>query len=359
MRIALLEMYAGDPMSTGERCRALVRFLAAKGHEVDVLAPSPERLNDFHRFRFSVWSRLKRRALGRRRLPHLWDYVADEMEPRVRSGGYDVVMARLQPVAYTLTRLDGCLRIFDCANIGFLESYHGWNADMSEIEIEYEKEMAIFRSADHVFLHHEILTRFFRTHVFDDDKVRTVRMGCYPATRTASFSRAPRIVYAGSYEYIQDPYLLSLLTKASPYPIECYGKKDPNYPFLPARLAYKGYAPEMSFLADYHVGLITVSRDRLRRHSPSTKFAYYFAHGLPVLFPEWMKEGYTYEAAVPYTEENFVEQARSVCESEDTWRRLSEAAIAIGRELDWEKTLAPLEQLLQAERETTTARRRG
>jgi glycosyltransferase involved in cell wall biosynthesis len=346
MKIALLEMYTDDKMATGERARALQPFLQTHGHQVDVLAPSPQRLERFYRFRFSFWSRLKRRTLHRKTLPHLWDYIADELEPKIQAGNYDVVIARLQPVAYVLTRSLNCLKIFDSANIGFLETYHSWGADLSELEIDYRKEMAIYEAADYIFLHHELLTEFFKKYVYNNQKIMTVRMGCYASERFAAYSPNPRIVYAGSYNYIQDPFLLSLLSSCSPYPIDCYGGKDPNYSFLPVPLNYRGYQAKMDFLTDYQFGLITVSKDRLRAHSPSTKFAYYFSYGLPVLFPEWMQEGHTYEAAIPYNEENFAEQVERVARNENLWRRLSEAAKQIAESLVWDKVLQPVLEVL-------------
>ena len=359
MKIALLEMYPGDPMATGERARALTAFLSGRGHDVHTIGPSPDLLADFQRFRFSVWSRLKRRALGRRFLPHLWDYLADDLTPRIRAGAFDVVMGRLQPVAYALTRLDdSVLKIFDTANIGFLETYHGWNADLTEVELEYAKEMEIYRAADHVFLHHQLLADFFRKHVYDDPKVQAVRMGSSPASGRAKHSASPRLVYAGSYDYIQDPYLLSLLCGQSPYPIECYGNKNPNFSFLPKPLDYRGFSAGTGFLQDYQCGVITISQDRLRRVSPSTKFAYYFANGLPVLFPEWMEEGHTYEAAVPYTEATFAGQARRVCEDPAGWQRLSDAALAAAATLTWDRVLQPIDDILTrwSERRASVAR---
>jgi len=347
VRIALLEMCADAQMATGERSRALQSFLGERGHCVDLIAPSPERLDDFHRFRFSAWSRLKRRALKRKHLPHLWDYVADDLATRIEAGRYDVVIGRTQPAAYALTRCAGhALKIFDTANISFLETYHGWNADLSEVDVEYRKELEIYKAADHIFFHHAILADFVRKNVFDDPKVTAVRMGCYPTSTSAVYSASPRLVYAGSYSYIQDPYLLSMLSGVSPYPIECYGHKDPNYAFLPSPLLYRGFAPELTFLAEYQCGVITISQDRLRRHSPSTKFAYYFAAGLPVLFPDWMEEGHTYAAAVPYTETSFADQAKKVCGDRGAWEALAADARAIAADLSWDRVLQPLDDIL-------------
>lgn len=311
---------------------------------MDVVSPPAHLVQGFAHFRMSLRSRIRRRLTGGT-LPHLWDHLADALAPRV-AGRYDVVIARGAATGYTLTRLPrGATRILDIPNIEYLEMYYG-GADPAEIESYYRKEREVYDAADHILLHHEILTRFFREHVLDHEKVATVRMGCDPAARQAAHAPAARLVYAGSYEYIQDPYLLSLLAAASPFPIECYGGRNPNRAFLPTRLDYRGYAADPSFLADYQAGLITVSPDRLRRHSPSTKFAYYFAHGLPVFFPEWMEEGRTYPAAIAYSEENFSARVRELMEDRERWSRLSLAALEVSRGLRWDVVLAPLDALL-------------
>jgi hypothetical protein len=178
--------------------------------------------------------------------------------------------------------------------------------------------------------------------------VVTVRLGADPAPETASFLSPARIVYAGSYDYIQDPFLLSLLSARSPVPIDCYGSRDPNRPYLPHPLQYRGYEATTSFLARYQLGLITVSQDRLRRHSPATKFAYYFARGLPVLFPEWMLEGHGYTAAVPYTEASFPLVVEGIVGDRERWETLSAQALEIASSLRWETVLAPLVPLLSA-----------
>jgi hypothetical protein len=349
MKIAILEQNIGDKTATGERCRAMEIVLRAKGHEVDVLAPSGERFAQFARYKFSFSSRLKRRLLGRKHLPHLWDYIADEMEPRLQAGKYEAVIARLQNVAYTLTREFDFVKIFDVANVSYLEHYHSWGVDLSELELYYEKELAIYQAVDYILSPHEIWTKYFRENVYDNDKVVTARLGCYLPERIAAYAPSPRLVYAGSYDYIQDPLLLSLLTKQSPYPIDCYGSRNPNYKFLPMQLNYRGYRPTPDFLADYQFGLITVSRDRLRQHSPATKFPYYFSYGLPVLFPEWMKEGHEYEAAIPYNEDNFVEQIHHAAD-EEVWRALSEKARRIAENITWDQVLSPLIKVLDNQR---------
>jgi hypothetical protein len=355
MKVAILEYSQDQKSATGVRGRAIKDYLEKIGHFVEILTPRPERIEWFNRERYAVASRLKRRLLRRKTLPHLWDFVADELESPIRRGQFDVIIGRGPETGYALTRpLEG-LKIFDMLNIVFLENYYAWNADLNEVEETFEKEKRIFESVDYILSTHDLQTEYFLQH-FDGkkrltDKVVTVRLGCDPVSRYAEFSQAPRIVYAGSYYFIQDPYLLAYLTKITPFAIDCYGPKDPNRTFFPAPLNYKGYASAIDFLADYQLGIITVSRDTLRQYSPATKFPYYFAHGLPVLFPDWMKEGYTYpQCAIPFNEENFVAQAKSAVEPA-TWQRMSEAAKCLANQLQWTNVLTPLGELIAAERQ--------
>jgi hypothetical protein len=84
MRIALLEFDAQIPTATGVRGRAIVRHLRERGHTVDVLTLEPGLLAQFERSRFGLLSRVSGRLSGRRALPHLWDAVADRLEPQLK-----------------------------------------------------------------------------------------------------------------------------------------------------------------------------------------------------------------------------------------------------------------------------------
>jgi hypothetical protein len=349
MRIAILEHDPDGKSATGVRGRAIRDFLKGRGHDVQFVSPPAGTTRQYARHRISLWSRVRRRLTGSA-LPHLWDYLADRLEPQLRRGNYDAVIARGQDLAHVLTRDVPGLKILDMANILYLESYYSWGANRAEVEDSYDKEVRVWKAVDWIVSPHEILTRYFVDHLGKvgdfSGKTITARLGCDSVGRTARFAIPLRLVYAGSYYYIQDPYLLARLAQLSPYTIDCYGPEDPNRSFLPASLNYKGYEPGTGFLAEYQIGLITVSRDDLRQHSPSTKFPYYFAHGLPVLFPEWMKEGYEYpDCAVPFNEQNFVEVVKSLVD-QARWKRLSEAALDRARGLSWDRALRPLESLL-------------
>lgn len=353
MRIALLEVDPENRSATGVRGRALASFLRAEGHAVEILSPPAGAVARAFGWEYSLAARLRRRLRRERWLRHPWEYLADEFEALVRPlSRFDALVGRGQAASHVFTRIQGPLKLLDMANIDHLELYYGGVVDLGQVERTYEREMEVFEAADRILCHHEVLTRFLADRLSDRPelawKLLTVRMGCSPAARRARYDAAPRIVYAGSAMYIQDPFLLASLARTSPFPLECYGPSDPNRSFLPSRLAYRGYAPDLSFLADYQVGLITVSRDLLRRNSPSTKFADYFAHGLPVLFPEWMREGHEYAGcAAPYTEETYRDVAQAVAGCPATWQAMSERALEVSREVAWDHVLRPLADLLR------------
>jgi hypothetical protein len=349
-RVAILEHAGAASSATGVRGRAIATFLRRCGHTVDIVQPTAEDMRRFARARRSWRARVARRWNRRATLPHMWDLIADWLEPRLRAGHYDVVIARSQDVGYVLTRRLASTAVYDMANIGFLEEYYSWSANLAEVEATFDRELELFEAVDWILSPHPLLTEYFSRH-FDRNrklasKVLTVRLGADLPERLATYAEEPRVVYAGSYYYIQDPYLLSELTRTSPVAIDCYGFRDPNRRFLPAPVNYRGYRETTEFLADYQFGLITVSRDALRQHSPATKFPYYFAYGLPVLFPDWMKEGYEYpDCAIPYSELTFAGQVAAASDRA-RWNAMSAAAAKRGRELSWNNVLKPLIEIL-------------
>jgi len=352
LRVAILEVDPDGLSATGIRGRAMAGFLRARGHHVSVLHPPPGFLERASRARISLRSRLARRLRGARSLPHLWDALAAALRPQIERGGFDVVIGRGQHAAHATTGMTGFRKVLDAPNVEFLEGYYAAAPDLALVEATFDREETLLRDVHHVLVPHPLLQTFL-LEAFPrveglGKKLVTVGLGAEPARRHARFSPEPRIVYAGSSYYFQDPLLLSRLAGLSPFPIACYGPQDPNRRFFPTALRYKGYAPDADFLADYQFGLITVSRDRLRQLSPVTKMAYYLMHGLPVLFPEWMKEGHELpDCAVPYHEDTFEDRVREAS-TLPRWEALAASARTAGARRSWEETLLPLAKLLEA-----------
>lgn len=336
LRVAIVELSLEHRSGTARPGEAMERVLGTRGHHVQRLGP--ER---------GLLERLRR---GRSTDP--LDGLADHLARGLKAERFDVVIARGIEVGRVLERdLGGALRVLDWPNVGYVEAYSTSESDLGRVDALFRRERRLLVATDLVLSPSAHLTRFIESTVAVEGlagKLVTALLGCDEAKRTATFSSAPRIVYAGSLYPIQDPYLLSRLTGLSPFPIECYGPRPPADGYLPHRLAYRGFAADESFLADYQVGLITVARDRLREYSPATKLPYYFAHGLPVLFPGWMKEGHDHpDCALPYEEGTFVSQARLLLEPE-RWQRMSAAALVAAEARNWRRTLAPLVEAIES-----------
>jgi hypothetical protein len=352
LRVAILEVDPAGLSATGIRGRAMAGFLRARGHLVSVLHPPSGFLEGFARARISLRSRVARRLTGSPSLPHLWDALASALRPQIAAGGFDVVIGRGQHTAHATSGMSGFMKVLDAPNVEFLEHYYAAAPDFALVEATFDREEALLRDVHHVLLPHRLLHGFL-VEAFPgveglERKLVTVGLGAEPARRHACFSREPRIVYAGSSYYFQDPLLLSRLAGRSPFPVDCYGPLDPNRRFLPTPLRYQGYARDADFLADYQFGLVTVSRDRLRQYSPVTKLAYYLMHGLPVLFPEWMREGRELpDCAVPYDEDTFGERVLQAA-SPARWESLAASARSAGAGRSWAEALKPLAQLLEA-----------
>jgi hypothetical protein len=173
------------------------------------------------------------------------------------------------------------------------------------------------------------------------DNLMQLNWGCTPARERVKFAAPPRVVFMSSMSsrFINLP-LLSRLAKL--YPIDVYGGPPPD-PAL--GLNYRGWAPP-SVLAGYQIGLITCSTDELRRDGFSAKNMVYVAHGLPVLVPSWRRHMELIKGSVPYDEDTFLAAIERLSDPAE-WQRVSDEAYAQAQELTWEKTLAPLERVLE------------
>jgi hypothetical protein len=68
---------------------------------------------------------------------------------------------------------------------------------------------------------------------------------------------------------------------------------------------------------------------------------------LPVLSVDWLQFSHELKGVLPFNKENFLEIIDSNSEPEK-WEKLSNAAYEQAIELDWNKVLVPLENLLES-----------
>jgi hypothetical protein len=167
--------------------------------------------------------------------------------------------------------------------------------------------------------------------------------GVAPKNVVAHFSPKPRIVFLGSLQghWVNVPLLERLSQR---YQIDVWGGPPPREG---SSLSYLGYAPDLDVLAEYQLGLVTISDDPLRRQSFSSKQLEYFSYGLPVLVPEWRSDALLAPATVPYTEHTFLDQVEAIADRA-VWEATSAKALQLASELSWDAALGPLTEFLRS-----------
>jgi hypothetical protein len=204
------------------------------------------------------------------------------------------------------------------------------------------QEAEILEGVDYLSFGWETYAPYAVTHYgISGRNLLQLNRGCTPVRERVRFRDPPRVVFLSSLSsnFINLP-LLSRLSKL--YPIDVYGGPPPD-PSL--GLNYLGWAPP-SVLRDYQIGLVTCSKDELRRDGFSAKNLEYIAHGLPVLVPAWRRHMELIRGCVPYDEDTFLSAIERLSDEEE-WRRVSDEAYAQAQELTWERTLQPLEDALR------------
>lgn len=202
-------------------------------------------------------------------------------------------------------------------------------------------EASLFEAVDNLSFHWHSYARYAVEHYgISGANLVTLDCGCQPAQRRASFSERPRIAYLGSLSSrFIDPALLGRLSRLAD--IDVYG----GPPDSALGLRYRGWAPP-DVLSDYQLGLITCTKDELRRQGFSAKHLEYFAHGLPVLVPRWRENEALAAGSIPYDERSFLDAIDSVREA-GAWQALSDGAYELAERFRWDRTLEGLDDVVR------------
>lgn len=319
---------------------AYKNFLESKNHYVDIIQfPDQSYVSKIWFYYQSVHARYGGHEI------QLMKKIADKLEKRIIAEKYDVVIGVETKLSYVLTRELRCLKIFSCESLEADELYFSKRIDdLNRIRSFREMELEIIMKSDYVLFPWETTEDYTRKYVWNGDNFLTIRYGCYPQSKNASYFFPPSIVSLGNlWGYWTNKELLSYLTRTSPYAIDIYGKTRPERKY---HLNYKGFAPSLDILLDYQFGLNTVSKDPFRRDGYSSRIMGYLAYGLPVMSPDWMRFSHELKGVVPYNEDNFLELLEEYV-LKDPWEKLSEEARKQARELDWRITLKPLEKIIE------------
>jgi hypothetical protein len=365
-RKRVLIVGALDGFANGQKPTEIARYLRSQGHEVETVntyylgrasadpgsifrklpAPRPRTLP---LYLVQLASRLftRRWPPGRRYLSYY--LVRAELRLRrdiLRSAlpldRFDLVIGEHPNEAELMTVPTSARVLYDCMTPWADELYFEGRLTEKQRDKLRRHEAWILDSVDYVSFSWETYAPYTVKHYgIKGDNLMQLNWGCTPARERVKFANPPRVVFMSSMSsrFIHLP-LLSRLAKL--YPIDVYGGPPPD-PAL--GLNYRGWAPP-SVLADYQIGLITCSTDELRRNGFSAKNMAYVAHGLPVLVPAWRRHMELIKGSIPYDEDTFLAAIERLSDPGE-WQRASDEAYAQAQELTWEKTLAPLERVLE------------
>lgn len=291
----------------------------------------------------------RRRGFGRRHLSY-YVLMADHhlrrriLSGRLRPDDYDFVICETPFDSGVLTTAARAQTLYDCPNPWADEVWcEGRLTDRQHRRFR-RWETRFLEGMEHLSFSWESYARYAQ-HQYGISGRNFVQLnwGCAPQEERARFADPPRVAYLGSLssQFI-DPELLARLARLYPR-LHVYGSPPPD-PDL--GLDYRGYAsPDV--LRDYQFGLITCTRDLLRREGFSAKHLHYLSYGLPVLVPGWRRHLDLLRGSVPYTEETFAAVIEGLRDPA-RWRRASDEAYEQARRLDWNLTLEPLRELLDA-----------
>jgi hypothetical protein len=256
---------------------------------------------------------------------------------------FDLVICETPYDAQILTRSTSARTFYDCPAPWADELYYDGSLTERQHAALRRWESQLFERVDHLSFHWESYAQYaLEQYGISGSNLFTLNFGCTPSANRAQFADPPRVVYMGNLSAsFNDTPLLARLASLYPY-IDVYGGPSPD-PGL--GLNYLGYARSLDVLRQYQVGLVTCSKDALRRDGFSSKHLQYIACGLPVLVPNWRRHLDLLRGSIPYDEDNFVSVIQRLSDQAE-WHRLSDEAYAQAQRLAWPETLLPLEALL-------------
>lgn len=356
-----------DGYANGAKPAAVAAFLRGRGHTVRVVNsyylsraastrgrllnklphPGIRRLALYLVEAASVLA-TRRWAFGRRSLSYyllLADYRLRRnlLSSLLPLDDFDLVICEHPQDAGLLTTKTSARTFYDCPDPYADELYDEGKLTERQRRKFRRLETQLFESVDGLSFSWESYARYALEHYgITGHNLTQLNWGCEPAAERARFSSPPRVIYLGSLssQYINLP-LLSRLSKLYPH-IDVYGGPEPD-PAL--ELNFLGWASP-TVLQRYQFGLITCTEDELRRDGFSAKHLDYIAYGLPVLVPAWRRHLDLLRGSLPYEEDTFCSIIEGLS-TEGAWQAASDTAYAQAQDLTWEKTLAPLETLLQ------------
>jgi hypothetical protein len=354
-----------DDYANGVRARQVVRYLTGRGHDTVLMDTRALSRLSQHRgswaYRVPSWRPLRallyvaevlvwlvgKRPVLRRRLSYPLYSLEQSLRRRllrrpIADVRADLVICEVPQDSTALLDVTGAATLYDCPTPWADELYdEGRLTERQHLRMR-DDERSLDDAVDHLAFHWRSYGWYAREHYgLRGDNLRVLDWGCEPVEQRAQFAGPPRIVYLGSLSsrFINLP-LLAALNRMYAY-LDVYGGPEPD-PAL--GLNWLGPASP-TILANYQLGIITCTKDALRRDGFSAKHLHYLAAGLPVLVPAWRRHLELLRGSQPYDEASFLNTIERLSDPV-RWQAASDEAYAQACELTWERTLQPLDALL-------------
>ena len=261
----------------------------------------------------------------------------------LKRNNYDVLICENHIQAYVARNKLNCVTILDLDSPYIDELYYSGKIFESQRKKLNDIFKKIYQKVNYLNFHWFRYTDYVKENIYNGKNIVKINYGCSPKdlNEKAKFNSKPRIVCLG---YLGGKWVnLPLLSKLSKlYPIEVYGGPPPDKKW---GLNYKGYAPTTDILKDYQFGLITITKEKLRRSSFSSKHLEYLSYGLPVLTPEWRQDILLKDVSIYFNEDNFLGLIKKYSNPE-RWQQMSDACYRQAKLWKWENVLKPLGEIV-------------
>jgi len=257
---------------------------------------------------------------------------------------YDVLICQIADVAPVLTYDFSGLKICDLPTPWVEELKFSNQYSKFYISKLKKWENHFLDSSDHITYGWYSYVEYAKKYLYKGKKYFISNWGCDANEASASYMKSPRIVFVGYLSgYWANLPLLSFLTKICPYQIDVYGTPEP-----PKNLGlhYKGYLKDTSVLKNYQFGLLTISKDRLRKKGWSFKQMDYISYGLPILMPSWRRDPVFKDVCIYFSKKNFLKKINEYTD-EYKWTAVSRKAKKLSADYQWKTTMKPLVEIIK------------
>lgn len=259
-------------------------------------------------------------------------------------GKFDFIICETQHDSYVFLHDIPGIKIYNCTVPWSDELYMGGDLSEDNYNKLKELEIKIYTKSDYLFFPWHLYTEYIQKNIYKGKNLSTLTWGCTQRSivKKVKYNNTPKIVYLGLLDgNWVNVKLLSKLTKLYKN-IDVYGGPPPD---VKLGLNYKGYALKTDVLKDYQFGLITISKDKLRKSSFSSKHLEYLSYGLPVLTPDWRKDSKLDDVSIYYNEANFLKQLKKYSQK-DNWEEMSRKSYQKAQNFNWEKGLRKLNSVI-------------